>query len=522
MTVFQTPAVPAHCNARMARHRLARWGLRLAAVGLGMVGSAAAWAQMGIEPDTNPVQIKPAHARIGIERIRLPGDEGVGLLGTSYLIGLGDSGFYAGPAAYSAFTGRRGGLYTFGGEVAYAMPLGDRLRAEVGLYAGGGGGSAAPVGGGLMLRPHADLVWDLGGQSVGVSLSRVRFPNGAIDSTQLGLVWNIHSDFRYVAGDRLNAPAEARGRPGVGFDRIQAVGGVYRPRPGVNRLSGSPMPANVGYVGVRAEQSWGRYGFWGVEANGAATGGVGGYAEFLGTVGLERAIAERVHVGGRLALGTGGGGDVDVGGGLLAKASVYTALRISRQFAVALEGGYTRAPQGGFRAPHASASLIWILDDAAAVTAPTEVVKTEFSVGTERYNAQRKDGTRRNLDAVVLKINRFVTPEFYLTGQAHSAYIGGAGAYSAGYFGVGWSTPLGERVRVGAELLAGAAAGGGVDTAGGAIVQPMAYLGVRVTPSMSLRVGAGHIRSLRGGLASPVVDATLTYTYGLAGRTAPR
>ena len=136
----------------------------------------------------------------------------------------------------------------------------------------------------------------------------------------------------------------------------------------------------------------------------------------------------------------------------------------------------------------------------------------------ERYNAARRDGSVRSLQAVSLKVNRFVSPLIYLSGQAHSAYGGGAGGYSVGLIGLGLQAPLGSRVRVGAEGLIGAAGGGGVDTQGGAIAQPMAYVGVDVSRSTSLRVGAGRIKSLRHGpLNGNVIDFTLAFTFGVAG-----
>jgi len=112
-------------------------------------------------------------------------------------------------------------------------------------------------------------------------------------------------------------------------------------------------------------------------------------------------------------------------------------------------------------------------------------------------------------------MNRFVAPNVYVTGQAHSAFAGGAGAYSVGLFGVGAQLPVGSRLRLGAEALAGAAGGGGVDTQGGAIVQGRAYVDVSLTDSLSLRVAGGKIRSVHGGVDAPVVDAALVFRFGV-------
>jgi hypothetical protein len=157
-----------------------------------------------------------------------------------------------------------------------------------------------------------------------------------------------------------------------------------------------------------------------------------------------------------------------------------------------------------------------VLDDPTDVTAPPRNVRTDWVMGGERYPAARRDGTVRNLQLVVMKVSRFVTPSVYLTGQAHSGWGGGAGGYTVGLFGAGAQTRIGSRVHVGAEALIGAAGGGGVDTQGGALVQPMAYLGVDLTRDFALRIGAGRIKALKGALNASVVEASLVFSFGVA------
>ena len=502
----------------MHKTDLPRW-TRTWLAGLGLASSGLAWAQTpgdAAAPE-DALTIRPAQVRLGIEKVHLPGNEAMGLVGSTYLVDIGH-GLWIGPAAYGAISGQRGGLFTFGAEAAWRAPLPGPLALDLGFYAGGGGGGAAPVGGGLMLRPHADLTWNFGPYRAGVSLSQVRFANGDIDSRQIGLVWSANTDFRYVARDRIGSPSSISGRSGVGFDRVQAVFGVYKPRSGDMRNGGGTL-SKIGFAGVRMERAIDNHAYWGIEAAGATSGGVAGYAEYLFTAGTETSLwGDSLVVGTRAALGMGGGGDVSVGGGLLLKGGVYSTLRLTRDLGLTLEGGYTAAPQGRFRALHAAASLNWILDDPSDVTAPDRTTRTEWVGGVERYNAARRDGSVRSLQAVSLKVNRFVSPLIYLSGQAHSAYGGGAGGYSVGLIGLGLQAPLGSRVRVGAEGLIGAAGGGGVDTQGGAIAQPMAYVGVDVSRSVSLRVGAGRIKSLRHGpLNGNVIDFTLAFTFGVAG-----
>jgi len=109
----------------------------------------------------------PASARIGYETLTLPGDERMGLVGMSYLVQV-RPGLCLGPAVYGAASGQRGGFFTIGADAALCTQLAGPLGLQAGLYVGGGGGAAAPVGGGLMLRPYANLLWDFGPLRAGV------------------------------------------------------------------------------------------------------------------------------------------------------------------------------------------------------------------------------------------------------------------------------------------------------------------------------------------------------------------
>lgn len=484
-----------------------------------MATTGLSWAQTSGDALSNdPLHVAPAQVKVGMEKVNLPGDEKMGLVGTSYLIELGH-GVSFGPAVYGAISGRRGGLFTVGAEASYQRQIVGPLSLAAGMYAGGGGGGAAPVGGGLMLRPHVDLLWDFGPYLAGLSASQVRFANGDINSRQIGLVFNAKTDFRYVPRNRIGERSEISGRSGIGFDRIQAVFGTYSPRPSAKRNSGADYGGKIGFVGARLERAVSDHVYWGVEAAGAASGGVAGYAEYLATVGTETTVWPNVlTLGARVAVGMGGGGDVGVGGGLLLKGGAYGTVRLTRELGLSLEGGITRAPQGSFKALHMAASLNWILDDPSDVVAPLRNTRTEWVGGVERYNALRNDGSTRVMQNVTLKANRFVSPHVYLTGQAHSAYGGGAGGYTSGLVGVGMQSRIWGPLHAGAEMLLGAAGGGGVATQGGAIMQPNAYVGVDVSKSLSIRLGAGKIKSLRqGGLNAQSLDLSMAFTFGAAG-----
>jgi hypothetical protein len=469
-----------------------------------------------------PVSVPSAHARFSFERVRFPGDDRrVGLAGATYLVDIGSAdgwtrGLSVGPGVYGAVTGRHGGFFALGGELAWRQRLAGPLGVELGAFAGGGGGGGAPAGSGFVFRPHADLLWDFGGVALGLSVSRLEVSGGRIGSTQVGLVLNASDAFRFVPAARLDEPQVGRGRAGLGFDRVQFTGGVYRARrAALDDGSGRTLPRSIPYFGVRAEQSVARDFFWGLEANRATRGDVGGYAEVLGTVGYEtEAIRDTLTLGARLAVGAAGGGGVPTGGGFLAKAGVHGIVRLGGDLGLALEGGVATAPKGDLRAGYASASLVWALDGPGGIGRAARPARTDFSVGAQRFDAPRGDGTERSLALATLRVDRYLAGGLYVGGQAMGAVGGNASGFSGALVGVGYEQRLGGRFAVGGELFAGAAGGGGVD-ASGALLQPRLWAGVQFTPALGLRVGVARPTATRGPLGATAFDASLVFTYGV-------
>ncbi len=461
---------------------------------------------------------RPAQVQVSFEQIALPANESMGMLGVNYLVETIPN-LYAGGAAYGALTGQRGGFFTVGSEIAWRQPIFRQWEWQTGLYAGGGGGGGATalVGGGLMLRPHVDLLWNFGAYRAGLSAANVSFPSGQISSNQLGLALSVDTEFFQLDPLRLAEPMAGKPRGGVGFDRVYAVVGGYQ-----GQIFAQPGAGNtIGLVGFRMEQMRSANRFWGIEAAGAASGGAAGYAEFLGTVGVEAPMpGDYAAVGVRAAAGMGGGGAVSVGGGQLYKLGGYATGNLSRDMHFSLEGGYASAPDGQLRARYASANLTLDLDHPDSASGQAGIDRYEWLLGASRYVATaHKDGSASPMEVVTLKVNRYIGDTIYLSGQAHSAFRGKEGGYSSGLFGAGLRTqPLFGGLSLGAEMLLGAAGGGGVESSGGAIAAPNAFLDWQLDDWFALRLGAGRVKSLGGGLDSPTVEVAIKFSYATASR----
>lgn len=461
---------------------------------------------------------RPVELRMSLETLTLPGQERMGLVGGSYLFEVAP-GVHVGPAAYGAATGQRGGFFTGGVDVAWKKPLVSSAFVRTGLYLGGGGGGSAAVGGGLMLRPYVELGWQMDGYSLGVSASQVHFPSGDIRSRQWGGVMSLDDDFRYAPAARAGQAVQSGARGGAGFDRIAVVAGQYRPDGASRDANGAAYAGAIGYAGFRADQMVSDRVFWGLESGAAVSGGADGYAEILAVLGAEQPLwDDGLRLGARVAAGLGGGGRVATQGGVIVKTALGARAQLSRHASVALEAGLVRAPDGRFRARTASLLLGLDLDVMPQDAQRDRVLQgMAWEAKLTRYTAAaRYSLPEQAFDTVGFAINRRIGPNLYYTGQALSAVDGQAGGYSMGLVGLGAnSDAFAGGWSAGLELLGGAAGGGGVNTQGGAVVQTEAYLARDLPGDLRLKLGLGWVKSLKGELASPLVDLSLSIPFSV-------
>jgi hypothetical protein len=359
-----------------------------------------------------------------------------------------------------------------------------------------------------MLRPALTLWKDIAPSlQLGLSWSAVRFAGAAIDSRQLGLTMAWRSEFLHLTdSDGGNAPNRSTG---LGFDRMAMTASTYR-------IDDGGTGRRIGLIGARAERRVGDGFSWGIDAAAAAQGDAAGYMEILGTAAysIEPAPAALPgwRVGVRGSIGAGGGGAVPTAGGLMTKLTGTMEWRVAPGWTVGGDYGDVRSTQGPLRARQAQVWVGMSLEPGIDGRGPSSgaAVRSEWVGAWQHHTARdRTDGRARPLDTIGLKLNRQLGDHLYLSGQAHSAFAGGAGAYSIGLVGLGLAAQPHAALRVGAELQAG----------GGAIVQGLAWAGWSVPDHGEWRAGLGAVRSLRGGGSqSPVLELAWSRAFGMAAR----
>jgi hypothetical protein len=299
----------------------------------------------------------------------------------------------------------------------------------------------------------------------------------------------------------------------LGFDRIALTAGRYA-LPGV---AASPQVSLVGLRMDRFDSS--NTVHRGLEAAAAANGSSAGYMEILVQAGAEIAWTESLRWGARAAVGLGGGGAVPTGGGTIGHLDATLQITPTTGWHVAASIGRVAGTASAMRGTRAELSLATDVEPLGMPGTPGRsgpIKRIEWAgAGQQIHAVQRKAGTAESLQTIGLQLNSWLDPNVYLTGQAHSALGGKAGAYSQGLLGAGIATEAtGAWGQIGAELLAGAAGGGGVQSLSGAIAQAMLWFGWmpgRDGPHVRLAVG---VQTAHSGSSSPVVALSWAVPFG--------
>ena len=469
----------------------------------------------------------PAFWRLNFELIDMPDsrERKMGLLGINYLVDF-EPWLYAGVAGYGVVSGERGGLFTLGFEGGVQHEFLPHLSANAGMFVGGGGGHTAVVGGGLMLRPHAGISYDLRYFQLGLDVSKVQFPTGHINSNQLAVNLSIPTEITYRAVDDRYGNVNYNHPQQQYFDftqyYISLLGQAYlqydaRDEDMVKDSS------NLGLVGIEIDRFFTSSWFGLVKTAGAFSGRHNGYMDVFGGVGYRYLFPEfsALALNGRFAVGMGGGGKVDVGGGLLLEPSVGLQYQFTRDVGAEVAAGYLYAPDGRFNALTLTGRVTYALS-AGSVAPKTVANFSERYLQAWRVQAfnqtyfrpQRKNSNeQRDLELVGFQIDAFVTPYFYIAGQATSAYAGKAGGYSTGMLGAGAHTPAYHKFDADAEVLFGAGGGGGIDVSGGALVHPNISVNYHFTPYLAAKAAVGRIISFGGNLNATTLNLGLTFNF---------
>jgi len=437
---------------------------------------------------------------------------------------------YGGITLYGAASGRRGGFFTGGYTLGVERQLTDKWKLDDVGYVGAGGGGAAAQGGGLMIRPHIGLKYDLRWSILGLNYTYVDFPNGDISSEAIALSLDIpfNSSSLNLEDDGLTV-ADYFGADWSNVSRhrshLAARVRAYSPVRGSKTTSGRLLNDSLGLVGVEYSYFLDKNWFTTFETAGAVSGGVGGYAELLAGLGYRFSLTkdDRLALLPALTIGGAGGGAVETGGGFVARANLGLEYRLSPDLSLIMDGGYLTAPDGKFDTSYFGFNLAYVMEPFAQDQKGTPLTETDLIQTTKwrfrpahqwYFDAQRKGGSSLDMNLLGGKIDWMGGDFWYLTGQGLSAYLGEAGGYSEGHWGVGVLGPRWKNFQLYGEMLIGAGGGGGVDSASALLYKPSVGLEYNLNKDLSLQTGIGKVISKEGKLDANTFDASLVWHFG--------
>jgi len=469
--------------------------------------------------------------RFTYEELDLPNQETMGLAGGNVLLNLTEH-IYSGLGVYGAVRGQRGGFFTGGLETGFHTRVRRNWWVDAGVFVGGGGGGAAPQGGGLMIRPHAGVLYETSLGRFGLNYSLVKFPNGEINSSQWSLSYEHPMEIRvgrsWFSDSHLQSKVDSllkkKDYPAT-QDFSVLVQGYQLPRGTLGR-SGTVQDENMSLVGIEWDYLVKPRLFFRFQTLGAVGGSSDGYAQVLLGGGYRYDLPGNNRFKIAVSIGASGGGNVDTGGGLIGNASVSLEHRFRNGVLLGAQAGYIDAAKGAFKAntlglylgysDQAPRPLHEITpDDVRARHWRLRVShQTYFPTGDTRRKGQTQHDDR-NIHLIALHTDLILNPRLYLTGQALGAYDGGAGGYAAGLVGGGVIYPLWKQSRLffNAEGLVGAAGGGGIAVGDGLITQASAGVGYRINKTYDVMLSYGKTQASQGSFEANTLTMSLSVCF---------
>jgi len=463
---------------------------------------------------------------ITYENIDLTSNEKMALVGTSLLFDMGPH-WYIGGTLYSAVDGKRGGFFTVGANGGIKSDLSKQFQLKSGVFIGAGGGGAAPQGGGLMLRPYAEMLYHTEKFAIGAGVSHINFPNGDIESTQGYLSVTIPTGGGYIESHpSKDLPVGSSDQKYRAADvEVSLYSGHYRPKSDAYNTDGITHTKPYTLMGVKLDKylSTNLYSY--LQTAGAGGGDSDGYMEVFGGVGyLYQLGTLPLYIGAEAAIGASGGGRVDTGGGLVYRTQGILKAKISDSISLDLSGGIVESAGGTFSATSYSASLGY---HTTFIDNIQDNDKRETDISAWKFRTQSKtylDGDKlfkgagrgvSHVDLLGFALDRYLTKNLYISGQTYWAYRGKAGGYAEGIFGVGYHTDQYGGLSLYAEALGGVGGGGGIDIGGGLFGSIGGGISYALNDSWELNIGADYLRNKANSFSTTDITFGVSYKFSL-------
>ncbi|MFY7669929.1 hypothetical protein ACOSP6_02460 [Tenacibaculum sp. MEBiC06402] len=435
---------------------------------------------------------------------------------------------YAGLGFYGAVGGIRGGFFTLGLNLGVKKEIYNNLFIDAGLHFGGGGGAAAPDGGGAFILPHASLGYDFKYFSLTTGWSYINFfDEGTIKSNQFYASVQIPFSFDYsdfdIREEEFTTENLKNSKWNKKSHRISAM--VHLNNLSVEGNSQFTTGTSIKGRTIRLagfefssflNDDW----FYFVKADGAFSGIPAGYMDIFIGGGYHLSMNKnRTNIQAKFGVGAGGGGGVDTKGGFLIYPDISLEQKIYDNMYLSINKGYLMSPDSHFLSSTLGFGLKYYVEKDGTISENKENTKAKLKgvqtiLKQDWYlNANRNGGFEQDMHQISLQINVFLNKYIYGAGQTSFANFGDAGAYAEGIVGIGVQSNnfLNNKISLFAQVLGGAAGGGGIATGEGFIVKPSAGINLKLTKTLDLRGGIGYVKARGGSLSNVFGSFGLSY-----------
>ncbi len=469
--------------------------------------------------------------KLSYEMLKMKGEPDIGMagIGTDLFIFEKLPNLYLTLNSYSAITGERPGLISFGAGLGYVQPLFDSpLAVDAGIFIGGGGGANAPDGGGLITREHLNLSYSFKNFSVFGGYSRLDFPTGNMGSNNINFGVSLSSFFDTAQQLTGNLDVyELNSEIKKSRFRFNLLGTRY-----LHFSEGPTFSAkkdkNIQLVGVEIDRFINDKFYAALKLNGAVTGGVDGYMSYLIGFGFEQSLWT-----GSLALdtqvlgGPSGGGGIASGGGGTLQGSLGLRAHLGNEYELKAALGQTIAPEGNFNGTFFELGLSKNFN----FISPQKNQNTPYSLklneklhgfGLEILNRtyfpptgldKNGDEYDKLFNLIGFQISKRLNKNFAALGSTYWAYQGSYGAYAEGWLGLRYIYPFNANWVVQAQFLGGAAGGGGIDLGSGLAFQYGAGLARAIDENWKISLNGGKIHGLHGNFKPYFIDLGVNYSF---------
>lgn len=459
-------------------------------------------------------------------------DPTMGLFGLNYNIPLTDW-LYTGAGFHGAVYGDQGGLFTLGVNLGVNKKIYKNLYFDANIHFGGGGGFRSLVNGGGIIYPNIGLQYKTDKFAFGLQYGHVNFFTGIQKGDNISFFVEIPTTVRAASykdaqerfeventfSDSFWQKPAVKSVQQITFDYLFPIGSTRNDGFG-NFNNTTPITQTLSLIGFEYQRYLTESSFVYAHLDAMYGGLRAGFMDVFIGLGKNFVQTKYVNLFAKAGIGAAGG-RVFPEGGLTMYPSVGADFKISKKIGVSLHGGYHRSVGGTFEAYTAGFSLKYYgLSGGIRDSYSSEKIKSIKTQGIQigfqnqtYYDVAILDRQDNDLQLLAVKINYDINKRFYVAGEASFAYLGGAGGYAHGIFGLGIKSNkfLNNNFSLFLEAAGGVAGGGGVDSGEGVLIRPTIGLNYHASKDFSFQVSGGQMWSPFGNVNSTNINVGISY-----------